>query len=171
MTVRNVYHGILDPNFVLLIKVEDQSLFYIDECIDHRVSKEKANRGVISLLSEDASAKQIELKFTNLVGMDVYWRWNTRPITEKKFVMRFPSKKVVKEWSYFKTLTMRSVEAHINIEPWSPAGGIKGKLQQSWFRVTNIPADQRSVKTLAKVGGWLVKLWKLMKGLDLGLIM
>ena len=89
----------------------------------------------------DVLAKQIELKFMNLVGTDVYWRWNIRPITEKKFVVRFPSKKVVKQWTYFKTLTMRSVEAHTNIEPWSPAGGIKGKLQQGWFRVTNIPAD------------------------------
>lgn len=32
-------------------KVQDHSLFYIDECIDHRVPKEKVNGGVISLLS------------------------------------------------------------------------------------------------------------------------
>lgn len=85
--------------------------------------------------------------------------------------MRFPSAKVVKEWSYFKILTMRGVEAQINIEPWSLGGGIKGELQQGWFRVTNIPANKISVKTLTKVGGLVGKVMEIDEGLGLGLIM
>ena len=38
-----------------------------------------------------------------------------------------------------------------------PPSGIKAELQQDWFRVTNILVDQRSVRTLTKVGGLVGK--------------
>ena len=61
-------------------KVQDHSLFYIDECIDPRVSKEKVSRVIISLLRGEVSTKQmIKLEFMNLVGSDV-WRWNVGPL-------------------------------------------------------------------------------------------
>lgn len=105
-------------------QVEDQSFFFIEECIDAKVAKEKDSTAVISVLNGEASAKQIEMEFMNLVGADV-WRWNARSIAANKFVMRFPSAKMVKEWSYFKTLTMRNVDAQIKIEPWTPAIGTR----------------------------------------------
>lgn len=45
----------------------------------------------------------------------------------------------------------------MKVEPWSPSVGAKGMLQQAWFRVKDIPPDQRSVRTLAKVGGLVGK--------------
>ncbi|RLN22794.1 uncharacterized protein C2845_PM07G02880 [Panicum miliaceum] len=54
-------------------------------------------------------------------------------------------------------LVIRSVGAKIKIEPWSSALGAKGKLQEAWFKVGGIPVDQRSVRTLAKVGGLVGK--------------
>ena len=41
-------------------QVEDQSFFFIEECIDPRLAKEKENIGVISILDGHATAKQIE---------------------------------------------------------------------------------------------------------------
>jgi len=41
-------------------QVEDQSFFFIEECIDPRISKEKENIAVISILEGHATAKQIE---------------------------------------------------------------------------------------------------------------
>lgn len=38
-----------------------------------------------------------------------------------------------------------------------PPGDIKAELQQDWFKVTDILVDQRSVKTLTKVGGLVGK--------------
>lgn len=66
--------------------------------------------------------------------------------------MRFRNAKMVKEWSYFKVLAMRGVDAQMKIEPWSPSVEAKGSLQQAWFRVRDIPSDQRSVRTMAMVG-------------------
>lgn len=71
-------------------------------------------------------------------------------------LMRFPTTKMALQWSNLKNLTMRN-EAQIKIETWSPSVGSKGRLQTAWFRVNNIPADQRSIRTLAKVGGLVEK--------------
>lgn len=62
-----------------------------------------------------------------------------------------------------KNLTMRN-EAQIKIEAWSPSTGAKGTLQTAWFRVSNIPADQRSIRTLAKVGGLVGKVIEIDEG-------
>jgi hypothetical protein len=60
-------HGFCAP------QVEGQSFFYIDECIDPRVFREKASITVTYVLSREVLAKHIELKFMSLVGSDV-WR-------------------------------------------------------------------------------------------------
>jgi hypothetical protein len=98
------------------------------------------------------NAKQIEQEFINLVGADG-WKWHARQVADDKFIMRFPIAKMAMQWSNFKNLTMRN-EAQIKIEAWSPYFGAKGMLQTTRFRVSNILADQHSIRTLAKVGGW-----------------
>jgi hypothetical protein len=143
-------------------QVEDQSFFYIEECIDPRIAREKASTAVITVLSGAVNAKMIEVEFMNLIGTDS-WRWIVRPIGEGKFLLRFPTAKMAQEWSCLKNLTMRN-EARLQIEAWSPAVGAKGVLQSAWFRVTKIPADQRSVKTLAKVGGLVSKVLEIDEG-------
>lgn len=142
-------------------QVENQS-FYIDECIDPWVAKEKASTAVISVVSGSVNAKQIEMEFMNLIGAGA-WRWQARPVAEGEFLLRFPIAKMVFEWSLIKFLTMRN-EAQIMIEAWSPAVGAKGVLQSSWFRVSSVPADQRSIRTLAKVGGLVGKVIEIDEG-------
>lgn len=112
-----------------------------------------------------ATPKEIEMEFTNIIGSDL-WRWHARAIADDKYVMRFPNVKLLKDWSYFKTLTMRMVEAQIKIEPWTPNVGTKGELQQAWFRVNGIPNDQRSIRTVAKVGGLVGKVMEIDEKLD-----
>ena len=143
-------------------QVEEQSFFFIEECIDSRVAIEKASTAVIKVVEGNANAKQIEFEFMNLIGADT-WRWRARPIADKKFLLRFPSAKMVTEWSRIKNLTLRN-DAQITIETWSPAVGAKGILQTAWFRVSGIPADQRSIKTLAKIGGLVGKVLEIDEG-------
>jgi hypothetical protein len=50
------------------------------------------------------------------------------------------------------------------IETWPPAVGAKGILQTAWFRVSGILADQRSIKTLAKIGGLVGKVMEIDEG-------
>ena len=143
-------------------QVEDQSFFFIDECIDPRVATENASTTVISVKSGSVNAKQIELEFMNLIGADA-WRWRARPVADGKFLLRFPTAKMVTEWYRLKNLTMRS-GAQIQMDPWSPAAEAKGVLQTSWFKVSGIPTDQRSLRTLAKVGGLVGKVLEVDEG-------
>uniref|UniRef100_A0A0A9H1J6 Uncharacterized protein n=1 Tax=Arundo donax TaxID=35708 RepID=A0A0A9H1J6_ARUDO len=138
------------------VQVEDQSFVFIDECIYAKTYREMASTAVISVVSGVASAKNIEQEFRDILGSEI-WRWHCKEIGPNKFTMRFPTAKMVKDWGHFKPLGMRSVSAQIIIEPWTPAVNAKGELRQAWFRVRGIPNDQRSVKTLAKVGGLVGK--------------
>jgi len=54
--------------------------------------------------------------------------------------------------------------AQIQMDPWSPAAEAKGVLQTSWFKVSGIPTDQRSLRTLAKVGGLVGKVLEVDEG-------
>lgn len=141
-------------------QVEGQGFFHIDEIIDPKVAREKASTAVISIISGSVSAKDIEHMFMNLLGSDA-WCWTVRPMNESTFVMRFPTAKMVKEWSQIKTMFMKGCEAKIQIDSWSQPGVSKGQLQMGWFRVTNIPRDQRSIITLAKVGGLVGKVMEI----------
>lgn len=78
--------------------------------------------------------------------------------------MRFPNAKMVKDWSFFPSIAMRYVNAQMKIESYTKSFGAKGELQQAWFRVWDIPADQRSIRTCAKVEGLWVRCWRLMRG-------
>jgi hypothetical protein len=98
----------------------------------------------------------------NLIGADG-WKWHARQVADDKFPMRFPTTKMALQWSNLKNLTMRN-EAQIKIEAWSPSTGAKGMLQTAWFRVSNILADQRSIRTLAKVGGLVGKVVEIDEG-------
>lgn len=71
-------------------QVEDQSFFYIKECLVPRLSKEKDCIGVVNVLQGQATGKQIEQQMRYLVGSNS-WKWNARQVGENRFVMRFPS--------------------------------------------------------------------------------
>lgn len=137
-------------------QVENQSFFFIDENIDPRASMEKSTTAIITVLRGEVNAKQIEAEFQNTVSSKV-WRWSARKLAENKYSLRFPDAHMVQVYSNFKCLGMKNVDAQIMVEPWSPSAGAKGELQQAWFRVKGIPSDQRSMKTIAKVGGLVGK--------------
>jgi hypothetical protein len=67
--------------------------------------------------------------------------------------MRFLDPKMIGDLGYFRPLGMRTAKAPITIHPWTPAVNAKGCLQKGWFRVSGIPMEQRSLVTIAKVGG------------------
>lgn len=78
------------------------------------------------------------------------------PVGDGKFLLRFPTAKMATEWSHIKHLNLKN-DAQIKIDVWSPIVGAKGVLQSSWFRVSGILTDQRSLRTLAKAGGLVGK--------------
>ena len=77
-------------------QVEDQSFFFIDENIDPRLAREKDSTAIISILEGHATGKHIEQVFMNIHGSDT-WKWKARQIGEKKFIMRFPNARKVRD--------------------------------------------------------------------------
>lgn len=120
-------------------QVEDQSFFFIDECIDPRVSREKESIAVISIIQGHATSKQVEQELMNLVG-STSWKWNARQVSENRFVIRFPNAKVVKDWSRCKVLAMSSADALMKIEQWSPNLGAKGS-ESKIYQVIRDPLE------------------------------
>lgn len=85
--------------------MEDQSFFYIEECIDPRVAHEKSSTAVISVVSGSVNPSLIEMEFSNLIGTDA-WKWIAKPIGDGKFLLRFLTPKMAQEWSRLKNLTL-----------------------------------------------------------------
>lgn len=131
--------------------VGDQSFFYINEKIDSKMIKEKPSTTIITVVQGEVDEKQIEMKFKNLLGNNV-WRWPERAVGENKFPMRFPGPKMINDLGYFRSLGMRSAKAQITIDPWSHVVNAKGCLQRGWFWIRGIPVEQRSLLTISS--GW-----------------
>ena len=117
--------------------------------------REKASTAIITVINGTLTAKQIEVEFGRIVGSDI-WKWNARLVVKGKFTMRFPTPKMLLAYSQSK-LGIKTSNVQMLIEPWSSSIGAKGQLQQAWFRVRGIPTDQRSLRTIAKVGGLVGK--------------
>lgn len=137
-------------------QVENQSFFYIEENKDPRAVSEKASTAIITILAGYATSKQIEDEFKNSINVKS-WRWSARKVADNKFTLRFPDANMVQVYSTFKSLGMKEAEAQIKVEPWTSGIGAKGELQLAWFRIRGIPSDQRSIKTIAKIGGLVGK--------------
>jgi hypothetical protein len=118
--------------------------------------KEKASTTIVSVVQGLVGEKQIEQEFMNMVGKSV-WRWSARKVGENKFLMSFPDPKMISDLGYFRPLGMRTTNAQITIDPWSPSINAKGCLQMVQFRIKGIPIEQRSIKTIAKIGGLVGK--------------
>lgn len=58
-------------------QVENQSFFFIEECINPRVVREKECSVVFTMLNVQVTSKQIEVEFMNLAE-SVSWKWNAR---------------------------------------------------------------------------------------------
>ncbi|CAL4921903.1 unnamed protein product [Urochloa decumbens] len=136
-------------------QVTDQSFFFIDEHIDHRAARDKANTAIITVIRGELTAKQIEQEFKSIINSS-RWKWVAKRVADNKFTMKFPTVKMIQDYSKF-NLGMRSVDAQIKVEQWSSAMYAKGRLQMGWFKVSGIPIDQRGVRTIAKVGGLVGK--------------
>jgi hypothetical protein len=102
------------------------------------------------VLKVSVTARQIEEEFTWIVPS--VWRWTTQRVADNMFIVRFPDAQLIQEWGWFNPISMRSVKAKLQIDPWNGVVGAKAELQEGWFRVRGIPYDKRCPETIAYVG-------------------
>jgi hypothetical protein len=96
-------------------------------------ARERVNTVVVTVIKGDVTAKLIEEEFARiLLGV---WRWTARKVVVNKFLVRFPSAQLIKDWNRFNPISLRAVKAKVMVEPWNGSVGAKGELQEAWFRV------------------------------------
>jgi len=71
----------------------------------------------------ELSAKMIENEFQRLVS-SAQWKWSARKIADNKYSMRFPTAKMVMDYSNF-NLGIKGVDAQFTFEPWPSYMGPK----------------------------------------------
>ena len=81
-------------------QVTKQSFFFIDENIDPKASKDKASTAIISAVKGNLTAKMIENEFKRLVS-STHWKWSARQVADNKYTMRFPTPKMLSDFSNF----------------------------------------------------------------------
>ena len=81
-------------------QVTKQSFFFIDENIDPKASKDKASTAIISVVKGNLTAKMIENEFKRLVS-STHWKWLARQVADNKYTMRFPTPKMLSDFSNF----------------------------------------------------------------------
>ena len=89
--------------------------------------RDKASTAIITVVNGSISSKQIEGEFRHIVGAEVS-KWNAKQVVANKFTLRFPTAKMVLDFSQFK-LGMLNDEAQMIIESWASSLGAKGQLQ------------------------------------------
>jgi hypothetical protein len=110
-------------------QVPNQSFFYIEEHIDQKAQRERARTAIITVIEVELNAKQID-GVQKHIEWRPYWRWSAKQIVENKYIMRFPTAKLVQDFSRF-NLGIKNVNAQIMVELWSSSVGAKGRLQQA----------------------------------------
>lgn len=94
---------------------EGQAFFCIPDHPSEVHVRERMNTAIITVVSGTVSAKQIEDEFTGILSG--VRRWTAWKIDEHKFLVRFPTAQMIKDWGRFCPVGMRTVKAQIEIEP------------------------------------------------------
>jgi hypothetical protein len=85
-----------------------RSAFFVIPDIRNAAPAKKMHQAVVEVVEGDATANQIENEFTQWVGNTCTWRFYAKPMSAKKFLMRFPSAKDIDAWIHFGKTNMRT---------------------------------------------------------------
>jgi hypothetical protein len=111
------------------------------------------HQAVVEVVEGDASANQIEREFTQWAGNTCNWRFYAKPMSAKKFLMRFPSAKDIDSWIHFGKTNMRTAQnIAIQVDHWYPGYRAAGELDIAWFQVRGIPLDNRNCPVIVFAG-------------------
>jgi hypothetical protein len=127
--------------------------FFVIPDIRNAAPAKKIYQGVVEILEGDLSANQVEHEFTQWAGPSCNWRWYAKPMSAKKFLMRFPSARDIDAWVHFGRTNLRTIpNVVVKVVPWFPGYGATGDLDTAWFQVKGIPIDNRNCPVATYAG-------------------
>jgi hypothetical protein len=127
--------------------------FFVIPDIRNAAPAKKIYQGVVEILEGDVTANQLENEFTQWAGPSCTWRWYAKPMSAKKFLMRFPSARDIDAWVHFGKTNLRTMQnVVVKVVPWFPGYGATGDLDIAWFQVKGIPIDNRNCPVAVYAG-------------------
>ncbi|KAM0822800.1 hypothetical protein ACQ4PT_071276 [Festuca glaucescens] len=129
-----------------------RGFFYMPDQSSSKLIKERATSVVITIIEGNATSREIEQSFNIIFGDS--WRCTARAIGPNQYTMRFPTpREVERAVCYGASMKLKTVDATVNLSPWTASVGAKAPLQKAWVKISNIPLDKRCETNVFYAGG------------------
>ncbi|KAM0878744.1 hypothetical protein ACQ4PT_034685 [Festuca glaucescens] len=129
-----------------------RGFFYMPDQSSSKLIKERATSVVITIIEGSATSREIEQSFNIIFGDS--WRCTARAIGPNQYTMRFPTpREVERAVCYGAFMKLKTVDATVNLSPWTASVGAKAPLQKAWVKISNIPLDKRCEANVFYAGG------------------
>jgi hypothetical protein len=107
------------------------------------------NVGVVVVKDGEISAEELEKCFNDM--WKVNWYWQIRQLGPKRFLVRFPPSKKVKELVEYPSINLKKDGVVIYFVNWEGEAEPFEEFQEVWVRITGIPAKWLTWKTICQV--------------------
>lgn len=115
-----------------------------------------SNTALVTILSGEVSARQVENEFRLKAGSQSTWRWYAKKVGDKAFQVRFPNPRTIEDLAFFSSFSMGTLPSvTLKVEKWNAATGATGAIDTAWFRIRGIPYEKRSVQNISKVASFV----------------
>jgi hypothetical protein len=107
------------------------------------------NVGVVVVKEGEISAEELEKCFNDM--WKVNWFWQIRQIAPRKFVVRFPPSKRIKELVEYPSINLKKDGVVIYFVNWEGEAEPFEEFQEIWVKILGIPAKWLTWKTICQV--------------------
>jgi hypothetical protein len=107
------------------------------------------NVGIVVIKEGDISAEELEKSFNDM--WKVNWFWQIRQVGPKKFLVRFPLRKRIKELVEYPSINLKKEGVVIYFENWEGEAEPFEEFQEIWVKIFGIPAKWLTWKTICQV--------------------
>ncbi|KAM0880628.1 hypothetical protein ACQ4PT_033462 [Festuca glaucescens] len=107
------------------------------------------NVGIVVVKEGEISANELEQNFNEM--WKVNWFWQIRQIDSKKFLVRFPPSKRIKELVEYPSINLKKKGVVVYFINWEGEAEPFEEFQEVWVKIVGIPAKWLTWKTICQV--------------------
>ncbi|KAM0863086.1 hypothetical protein ACQ4PT_044825 [Festuca glaucescens] len=107
------------------------------------------NVGVVVVKEGEISSNELEQNFNEM--WKVNWFWQIRQIDSKKFLVRFPPSKRIKELVEYPSINLKKKGVVVYFINWEGEAEPFEEFQEVWVKIVGIPAKWLTWKTICQV--------------------
>ncbi|KAM0927426.1 hypothetical protein ACQ4PT_002866 [Festuca glaucescens] len=107
------------------------------------------NVGIVVVKDGDISEKELEQNFNEM--WKVNWFWQIRQIAAKRFLVRFPPSKRIKDLVEYPSINLKKKGVVVSFMNWEGEAEPFEEFQEVWVKIVGIPAKWLTWKTICQV--------------------